>query len=82
MRCAGPLPALLRGRYGFDGVVCTDWQLIKDLDNEAGLLQSFALRRLGQAVHDDDIAEGIVTARKTMRVIALLAQVVRGEHGR
>ncbi|HYF63007.1 MAG TPA: glycoside hydrolase family 3 N-terminal domain-containing protein [Herpetosiphonaceae bacterium] len=26
------ITGLLRGRYGFDGVVCTDWQLIKDLD--------------------------------------------------
>jgi beta-glucosidase len=26
------ITGLLRGRYGFDGVVCTDWQLITDLD--------------------------------------------------
>ena len=26
------ISGLLRGRYGFDGVVCTDWQLLKDLD--------------------------------------------------
>ncbi len=26
------ITGLLRGRYGFEGVVCTDWQLLKDLD--------------------------------------------------
>ncbi len=25
------ISGLLRGRYGFDGVVCTDWQLLQDL---------------------------------------------------
>jgi beta-glucosidase len=30
------IEGLLRGRYGFDGVVCTDWGLVTDADNVMG----------------------------------------------
>ncbi|WP_305783520.1 glycoside hydrolase family 3 protein [Symbioplanes lichenis] len=33
---AGVVRGLLRERYGFDGVVCTDWGLVTDADNVMG----------------------------------------------
>ena len=32
----GVIEGLLRGRYGFDGVVCTDWGLVTDADDVLG----------------------------------------------
>ncbi|MEU8820557.1 glycoside hydrolase family 3 N-terminal domain-containing protein [Actinoplanes sp. NPDC048796] len=32
----GVIEGLLRGRYGFDGVVCTDWGLVTDADDVFG----------------------------------------------
>ena len=36
------ITGLLRGRYGFDGVVCTDWQLLVDRQIGGGLMEARA----------------------------------------